>query len=307
MTQEAYFSQAEKNIASLTSEGKYREAYNLCVNYIAKFPKEKRFANLKDKIEDEVKIQNNKVVKEKIAEAKNLLKDKKIREALKLLEPLLAIAPNNETLKRMIIKIQNEYKSSEEKERRNYETQQTERLTKILNQDENRLIDELFLLERNSPGNREVLRITGMFRDKLIDKKIKSMSDLIYSDKYEAIYNFISQLKKIDDKNPHVLALEKLVKTRQHGNQLAEKNEFIYDAETHLMTLMRLKKYDKAIKVASEIMDLDPSNKRIAKILKHAQKKYFKQTKNASIDSILSNLDQLKKNYAADKNKFIRI
>ncbi|MBD3360495.1 hypothetical protein GF366_01700, partial [Candidatus Peregrinibacteria bacterium] len=294
MNDKAYFSQVEQNINHLLSEGKYREAHNLCLKYLAKYPEEKRFEKLKEKIEKRVTEQNEKVIKQKLEEIKPLYKEEKYKEILKNLEPLLRIAPQNEKLKKEIIKAQEKYKEKTKELQKKFEEEKNEKFTKLLNEDEERLIDELFLLERDNPGNIEVQKITNKFRDKLIQKKIKRKTDLIYSDKYDAIYNFIDQLKKIDDKNKRIIELVKLVKSREHGNQLTEKSEFIYDAENHLITLMKLKKYDKAIKVAEEILDLDPSNKKAKKILKKAKKKYYKQTRKFAIDTIYKKIDKLK-------------
>lgn len=302
-----YFDQLEQNIRLLLSEEKFREAYKICIEAISKYPEEKKFLKLKETIEKAVEEKNEKLINKKIGEISHFWKEEKYGEILKELRPLLQIGPNNKHLKSLIVDAQDKYEKQIKVLQINFQKTQTEKFEKLLKEDENQLVQELLLLERSNPQNKLVQNITTEFRDKLIKKKIKEKEDLIYSDKFADIKNFIDQLKKIDDANKEILELEKFIKERQLGTQVEDQNEFLYKSEEHLFTLMRLKKYDKAVKVAEEILELDKNNKKVFKMLKEAESYLFSQTRDESINAIQKNLPELKTQYAKEPDKFIKI
>jgi hypothetical protein len=307
MSESAYFSQAEKNINSRLANKKYDEAYNICLSYIRNYPNEKGFLKLKEKIEEAVRLENEKVIEAKFDEVKILWKENKYAEILNKLRPLLQIAPHNEKLKKQILKAQKIYQKETDKMREEFNKKQIKKFNELMEKDENQFIEDLFLLEKNNPGNKDVQTLTSFFRNKLIEKKISEKEDLIYSDKFDSINNFISQLKKIDEKNTKIEELEKLIKTRQHKSQISDKSEFIFKSTDYLDTLMKLKKYDKAIQVATEILDINKTNKKVEKILKKAKDKFFKQTKKETIKSICENIDTLKADFEKEKDKFVKL
>lgn len=302
-----YFDQLEQNVRLLLSEEKFREAYKICIEAINKYPEENKFLKLKEKIENAVEEKNEKLIKKKIEEINHFWKEEKYGEILKELRLLLQIGPNNKHLKSLIVDAQEKYEKQIKVLQIEFEKNQTEKFEKLLEEDENQLIQELLLLERSNPQNKLVQSITTEFRDKLIKKKIKEKEDLIYSDKFSDIKSFIDQLKKINDANKEIFELEKFIKERQLGTQVEEQNEFLYKSEEHLFTLMRLKKYDKAVKVAEEILELDKNNKKVFKMLKEAEACLFKQTRNESINTIQKNLPELHAQYLKEPDKFIKI
>ena len=101
--------------------------------------------------------------------------------------------------------------------------------------------------------------------------------------------------------------IEDSVKRRQYGSQVEEAGEFTYQGVQHLDVLMKLKKYDKAIIVAEEIVEFDKENKKIGKILKQAKSKFFAQSRDDSIQKMKSDQKKLKEEYLKDKSKFIKL
>lgn len=307
MADNPYFSQIKQNIISLMSDKKYKQAYELCVNILSKFPDETLFVNLKEKIEKEVEEENNSLIDQKLEESKKLMNNKKYQEALTLLVPLLKLSPNNKKLKNIIVDAQGKYKEEIDKLQTKFEQTKRKEFLELFEKDENKLTSELFFLEASNSTNIRIMNIVKEFRDKLIEKKIKEKEEMIYSDKFDAIYNFIEQLKKIDKTNKRVLDLEEMIKMRQHENQIGQKDEFVYQGENYLSTLMKLKKYDKAIKVANEILSVDKDNKKIQEILKTAENNFFNKSKEEVIDLILGNSNNTKTEYTSDKSKFTKI
>lgn len=304
MSDSPYFDQLEQNVISLLSEKKFKQAYEMCVKVLDKMPGEPQFLKLKKRIEDAVEEENDKIVEKTISDLKPLWSEKKYAEILKKLEPLLQVSKNNSKLNNLIIEAQEKYRDQIEELKKGFEKNQRARLTKIFEESPERMIDELYFLETNNSGDEVTKRIVAEFRDKLIEKKIKDKKDLIQSDKFDVIYNFIEELKKIDDKNQRIKELDEKTRKRQHSTQLENKGEFVYKGENYLSTLMKINKYAEAIRVAEEILQTDPSNGEVKGILEDAKSKFFDQSRDETVDLLTKNQSSEKTDYDKNKDSF---
>ena len=302
-----YFEQIEQNINMLLSDKKYKEAYKLCVDFLNKFPEERTFIKLKEKIEEEVADENAKIIEEKINSTSKFFETKNYAEILRTLQPLLKLAPNHKRLQKEILKAQELYKDQIEDTQESFLKKQREKLEKILKENPELILDELIYIERNQPGNHQVENLINEYKEKYINKKIDEKKELINSDKFDSIYHFIEQLRKVDDKNATLNNLETKIKNRQHGNQIDETKEFVFSSENHLLTLMKIKKYDKAIKVAEEILESDKNNTRVAKILKEAQDKFYSQSRDTVAELIVQTNKTMDNEYQQNKDGFITL
>lgn len=303
----AFFDQLEQKINILMTDKKYREAFNLCKDCILKYPEESRFLKLKDKIEKAVIEQNEKVIKDKLDALKPLWKEEKYAEILKNLKELLKIDPNNSKLKDLYQEAEIAYRKQFEKSQEEFNKRQSDRLTELLNIYPDKLIEELFILEKENPSNQNVKILVADFRDKLIAKKIKDKEELLNSEKYDDIENFIQGLLKIDKSNKQIQKISQKVKAGKFQTSTTQAKEFVYGGDKYLDTLMKLKKYDKVIKVAGEVLQVDKNDQYAKNILEIAKRKYFKQLKNLAADSIIKNLPDLKTEYLKDKSGFIKL
>ena len=219
----------------------------------------------------------------------------------------MILSPNSSKLQKLYqeaqIKYQNQVAVSQEK----FEKKQRSRLDELLKTNETLLIEEIFLLETQNSDVPRIRKLAQEYRDKIIEKKIKEKEELIYSDKYDAIANFIEQLRKIDKDNPRIAEVENISGGKKLTNQSEQKSEYIYAGQTHLDTLMKLKKYDKVMAAAEEILKTDPDNKTAKQLLEEATQLFFAQTREESISSINKNLPDLKQEYKKDKTKFTTI
>ncbi len=302
-----YFEQIEQNINMLLSDKKYKEAYKLCVDFLNKFPEERTFIKLKEKIEEEVADENAKIIEEKINSTSKFFETKNYAEILRTLQPLLKLAPNHKRLQKEILQAQELYKDQIEDTQESFLKKQREKLEKILKENPELILDELIYIERNQPGNHQVENLINEYKEKYINKKIDEKKELINSDKFDSIYHFIEQLRKVDDKNATLNNLETKIKNRQHGNQIDETKEFVFSSENHLLTLMKIKKYDKAIKVAEEILESDKNNTRVAKILKEAQDKFYSQSRDTVAELIVQTNKTMDNEYQQNKDGFITL
>ncbi|MFA6917324.1 MAG: hypothetical protein WC285_00605 [Candidatus Gracilibacteria bacterium] len=302
----AFIQQSRKNINMLLASKKYKEAYDLCNAILSRYPTAE-FEKLRRLIEKESEKANEEIVNEKLGELDPLWDDEKYAEILNGIRNLQKYAPNSQKLKDLYAKAQKLYLDQVEKLKKQFHKEQSKKLTRFLNEDPEGLMSELYKLERTNPGNVEVTEIVKDFRGKLIHKKITEKKELFDSDKYDVIQSFIDSLKKIDGKNEEIAELEKSMKQKKADNLIKEHKEFIFKGESYLETLVRLKKFSEAIKVAQEILSVDSNNKEAKKLLKKARNEYFNQTKDRSAEMIETDFEKLKKEYKEDKNKFVKI
>lgn len=303
----AYFDQFEQKINFLLTEKKYREAFNLCKEILMKYPEEKRFMKIRAKIEEATAEENERIIKEKLEELNPLWKEEKYSQILKTLKELLQVDPNNLKMKKLYQEAEIAYRKQFEKLQEKFNKEQNERLTNLLNTNPVILMEELYVLEKENPANENVKKLVADFRDKLIAKKIKEKKELLDSAKYDAIENFIQELRKIDKYNGRIQDVEKQIKEKKFGTEMDQTKEFVYSGEKHLDTLMKLGKYDKAIKVAEEILAVNRNNTNVRNILQKANDKYSKQLRNLALDSIQDHFQELKTKYSQDKSSFIRL
>jgi len=307
VSSDAFIKQAERNINLLLTEKKYREAYQKCDALLQQFPDDTAILSLKERVESDVKIENDRVISVKLDKIAPLWGSGDYALILKELKGLLKLDANSAKLNSLYKKAQKLYAAKVKEMEEDFQAEQKSRLQKLFEESPDLLLDELFSLDRNNPGNPKVYKLTTFFRDKIIKQKIDSKAELVYSDRFDAIANFISELKRIDEKNVRIAELESMLRHWRNDEQFNQKSEFIYNGRQHLETLMKLKKYDKAMQVAKEILKIDINNKFAKKILKRAERGFFLKTRDFAIKSIESSYNDLDDEYNVDKNKFIKL
>jgi len=303
----AYYDQLEQKINTLLADKKFKEAFSLCKECIVQFPNESRFTKIKLKIEKIVAEENAKIIEDKLEEIKPLWKQEKYVDILKILRNLINASPDNSKLKKLYSEAEEAYRKQFEKLNEEFTKQQHERLDQVLKNNPGQLLEDLYIIEKENPGNQSIKKLVTEYQDKLIAKKIEDKSELINSNKFDVIENFLDELRKIDKFNKRISHLEESIKSRKLEGEITQAKEFIYGGEKYLDTLMKLKKYDKAIKAAEEILKIDPKDEEARKILDTAQIKYRNQLKYLAAESIAKNLPTLKEEYLKDKTKFIKI
>lgn len=302
-----YFEQIEQNIKSLLADKKYEQAYDVVTKTIAQHPEEKELVGLKEKIEGEVAAENDKVIEKRLGAVDELLKKEEYGDVIRELQEILELAPENKKVIKQYQQAQAKYKEQVEDMTARFGKDQEKKLKKLLKKSPELLVDELFFLEQNNPKNGTAQALIAKYRDKLIEKKIKEKSDLLSSDKFEDIWHFVSGLKIIDDDSPRIAVLEQEIKRRTQNIHQEQKSEYVYRGKEYLDTLMKLKKYGKAIQMAHEILGIDKANKAIVKTLRKAKNKFFSQTQSKTIKSMRENAEKMKEEYQKDKKKFIRV
>ena len=223
-----YLNQVEQNINSLLADKKFKEAYQIANQLLLKFPQNRKFIKIKERIQSEVRKENEKVIKKKLNDLKAFWRTEEYSKLLYGLREILKIDPENNDAKKQYIKAQRLYSEKIKKLEEEFEKNQREKFNNSLKTNETELINELFDLESKNPGNKLVQKLTKEYRTKLIQKKIFEQKALLESNKYKLIDEFIDSLEKIDPKNTLIKKLEKDIIEKRYGNALEEKDEFVY-------------------------------------------------------------------------------
>lgn len=303
----AFFSQKEQSIRYLIAQKKFQHAYNTCIELIKQYPDESIFLKLKIEVEQAVAEENEQAVNKRLENLTPLWDSQKYPAIIKELEELLKISPENRKLKKLLQKAQVEYREMVESMQQAFNKSQSERLEKMLQENPDDLIEELFRLERENLGNKSVEELAKNFRNRIVTEKIKAKKSLLDSEKFDVIENFLEELRKIDKNNPQIETLAKQTKERHLSSQLESKSEFVYEGEKHLETLIKLKKYDKALQVAREILATDQNNANVKKLLPKIEDEFFSQNRETTINLIDQNHPQLKNSYQQNPDKYIKL
>ncbi len=303
----AYYDQLELKINSLLNDRKFKEAFSICREAILQYPNETRFEKIKERIEKAVEEENENIIKNKLEEIKPLWKEEKYLEILKILKNLLAASPNNSKIKNLYLDAEKSYRKQYEKLNEKFNKDQRIRLDSILKENPSRLTEELYILTKENSGNQIVKTLVAEYEEKLIAKKIEDKRELINSNKFDVIESFLDDLRKINRFSKKIQEIESQIKSRKLEGEIVQTKEFVYGGEKYLDTLVKLKKFDKAMKAAEEILKVDPENKEAKEVLEDSTGKYKDQVKDLAVDSINKNLQGLKTEYDKDKTKFIKI
>ncbi len=302
-----FFAQVKSNIIHLLSEKKFSEAYSKCNEILNKYPDNKDFYDLKERIESEVEKRNLQALEDKLKELKSLWKEEKFTEIIAELRNLRKTMPNNKKLENELKKAQEAYREQVLKLQKKFLKKQRENLEEILRTSPEKLPKVLFQLQKNNLENKEILSLTKEYQEKIIDKKLSEKSQLLGSEKFRDIEHLIEDLKKIDPTSDKLKKLEQKLRSEKVSKQGEEKKEYVYKGKQNLETLIKLHKYDKAIKAAEEILEVNPQDSSTKKALEKAKSLYYIQTRDLTIKEIDQEKQNLKNSYKKNKEDFIRI
>lgn len=307
MSLSPFLEQKIHKINVLILEDRFNEAYKILQDLLLQFPENIELLKLQQKIEFTAKEKNEKMVENRLRELKPLWHKEEYSTILRKLKDLKKYSPNNSKINKNYKKAQELYKNQIEESQKEFHQNQKQELDDLLNNNPDQLIAELFYLERNNIGNLEIQKLAKNYKNKLIDKKIKEQKDLLRSNKFEVINSFIEQLKRIDETNPQIPQLIKQLQQNKHNHQLEEKRDFVFNGIKHLKTLIKLKKYSKAVKTGEEIINLSPKNKTIEKLLKKAEKLLYLQTRELTISSMINSEAERKADFQKNPQNYIKI
>lgn len=301
----AFFQQITRNIQSLIIEGRLDDALIKCNDVLQRYPDDYDVKELRDIIAEKLEAENKEKVKMGIKEVKNMIKEKRNEEALRKLQELLALSPNNTKLKKLYIQEQDKYKEKFLKAEKNFlETKEKELRDLLESERYPEYLNELYSLESEYRKNKKIQGLVFQMKELLIQKEIENKRDLLKTTKFQDIESFLSDLRRINKDSLIIKDIEQKINKRKIGSQLEGIGDFIYTGEQSLISLMKLKKYDEAMEVCREILDANPDNKKVqATYLKAKRRSFFKERKQA-VKNVKKLIPALKEHYRNNKDLY---
>ncbi len=302
-----YIKQLEKQIISLLTEKNYKKAYEKYQILAEKFPMSREVYKIREKIDNEISNENKDKIERKLKSLKQLWKENNYSQIIKELKPFFEIGKNNKKFIETYQKAQDLYRKTIENNQKNFRKNQDKKLAILLKNDAKEFLMELFQLEKNNPGNTFIRNLVKDYRSRYIQREIGRYKHLIAEEKFEVLDKIITGLKKVDRKNYELILFEKEVKNYRYTDQKGDKQESIYEGVNNLKTLIKIKKYAKAVKAANEIIRADKENKEAQSLLKKSEIGLSKQTREQTINLILEKNIETKLAYMKNKKSFIKI
>lgn len=305
---EAFELQLKKNIEALVANERFSEAFEECVQILRKSPGNTLFTELKKDIEDRMFEINKEKIKDGIREAEKFYKSKDTVNALKKTRDMLLLAPNDSTLIKMYAKYQDKYREELQAVEQTFVQKKSEEFKKLLDaQSYSILIQEIDSLVSEHSANKPIMGLVDRTRDTLIAQEIKEKKELLSSTKFDEIFDFITTLKNIKNNSMVVLKLEAEMKRRKAGSTMRTIGDFVYAGENDLETLIKLGKYNEAVQVATELLQVNPGNVKVKKFFAKAKKKAFIFNRDEAIEAVKKTLPALEAEYKANKSAFVTL
>ncbi len=302
-----FFEQLKQNILALVSSGKAKDAYSRAKQLLAQYPDDEDVRRIYREVAEVIGDENERLVEKALPALEASFDTGDYAKVLSEAGRLLKFAPKHGDLKDLFFKAQRAYAEKLEHSVDLMEARHRQRFEELLANSPESLNEELFSLDMANPNNDVLHKLTSEFRDRLIEKLIKEKEELIYSDKFEAFEHFLSELRRIDPKSKRVMDLERLMKAGQGEMMQEDRLEFLYRGQQHLKTLLRLKKFDKAMKVAEEILVADPKASYAKRGLSEAKRKLYGESRAAAVDLVIAEREALKKSFQAEPQSFLRV
>lgn len=301
----AFFQQITRNIQSLIIEGRLNDALIKCHDVLQRYPDDNEVKELMEVIAEKLEEENKEKVKIGIDEVKKMIKENKNEDALRKLQELLTLSPNNLKLKKLYIKEQDKYKEKFLRAEKNFlETKEKELRDLLESERYPEYLKELYSLESEYRKNRKIQSLVFQMKELIIQREIEGKRDLLKTTKFQDIESFLSDLRRINKDSLIIRDLETKINKRKIGTQVEGIGDFIYTGEQSLISLMKLKKYDEAMEVCREILDANPDNKKVqATYLKAKSKSFFKERKEA-VKNVKKLIPALKQKYENHKELY---
>lgn len=295
-------------IKTLMLEGQWLAAHRACLEVLRFDPENIEAIRLKNKIEKEVQKINRKAIEDDLKSLDPLWKEEKYEDLLfnlKKLDPYIADYP---ALKKIMIKAENGYKKQQWTKQQAFYLQELASIQELIAKKEFReagiRAEKLLILGIHT---NEINKLIDKIKTEWINYQIEQNQGLLNSEKFEDILLFYQGLLIIDSKSAKILKLINVIKKQYQQSKIEQKREYIYQGLEKIKTLYQLKKYEKALEGAKEILDIDPSNHE-AKIFYLKAKKITDNTiDNDLIAQIKTAQKKLEPEYKANKKDFIKI
>lgn len=304
----AILQEATQRIKNLIQEEKWLEAHRACLEILRFDPENLKIIRLKNKIESEVKKVNKRAIKEDLKKLKPLWEEGKFEELMKHLKALRPYRKDYKALNKFIEKVEKAYTQKIAENRKVYYEEEMKNIKQLMGQHEyQEAIRAAQKLRITKVHEKEVKKLILEIKNRWISHEIEANKKLLQSDKYEDALLKAQQIKKIDPESERIQKLIKSTKKKYQHHKVVEKRDFIYKGLEKTRTLMQLKKFDKALQAASEVLDADPENKKAQYMFTVAKRKALKSDSKLLHRQMKKAHKDMEEKYKKNKSRFIKI
>lgn len=300
--------EAVTNIRKLMAEKKWLEAHRECLDFLRYDPENLKIIRLKNKIEKTVKQQNRKAIREDLAKLGPLWHEKQYEDLLKHLRTLEPYIPDYPPLKNVIVKAQKLYAQQVQNKSKEIFNENRNLIEKCVS--EKKFSDALVMAEKMllaKDHEEQIRKLVERIKSNWIQNEIEQNQALLKSEKFEDILLFYQGLLRIDKKSKLLKKAIETTKKRYQEYKIDIKKEFIFSSLEKIRTLYQLKKYEKVVEAAQEVLNIDPLNNQAESFLKKSSKKTKRLINKEVVTQMSDAQKKLKEDWKAKKDQFIKL
>lgn len=301
-------SDAYHKIQSLIAENRWQEAHRACLEVLQFDPDNIKIIRLKNKIEKKVKKINRQAIKEDLKNLEPLWRQGQYEEYLIHLKELSPYSHDYPPLRKIILKAQNTYRQQlRQRQEAYYKTELTAIRTMLEREEFQEALRKAQKLRIVNVMEKELKQFISHIRSQWIDTELKKSKALFETQKYEDMLLFCQNLLRIDSSSKKLKKLIKTTKAQYLFFRIEEKRDFIYEGLEKMKTLYQLKKHQRTMEAASEILNIDPNNQDAQKFYAKAKKKIARESNKELFLQIKTAQQQLRQLYRQSPKKFVKI
>lgn len=253
--------QIESKIEEAIKQKQWIEAYKYCLEVLRYTPENSKFVKLKNKIEQEVKKINTEAINNDLNRIKPLFEAGNYEQYLSELLKLQSYLKEFPEISKEIEKTKNLIGIGYQAKASNY--LQTE-LNQIKKLEQEKQYEEALLhcknLTEQKIQNKSLTLQIKRIKKNWVNNEIEKNKELLHSNQFEDIILFCLKLKEIDPENKIVKKLLKKTNKNLLLSKIDKKKEFIQTNLIEIKKIYKQKKYEKALKLAQEILEIDKTN-----------------------------------------------
>lgn len=311
MADEQNFSlkEAYQKIRNLMDQERWQEAHRACLEILKYDPENIKVIRLMKKIEKAVEDINTKIIKEDIANLKELWDKQEYEELVTKLRGLKKYSKTYPPLLKELEKAEKAYQKQLHEEQVSAFDEERKKIDEyIANQKFADAMRATQKLRITRIRENEIKKLLNKIRKMWVEHELKRQQGLLSSKKFEEILLALQQIQSIDPHSDRIKKIIDNVKKKYQRYKVDEKKDFIYKGLEKTRTLIQLKKYDKAVQAAHEILEIDPDNDTARKLFRRAKTKLGKSINKDLLKQMKNSREEIKEDMkTAKKGKYVKI
>jgi tetratricopeptide (TPR) repeat protein len=298
----------EKQVKTCMLEEKWAEAYKICNKILSYDPENTTFIKLRNKIEKEVKNQNQKAITTELNHLESFIREGNFEGYLRAIAPLQTYVTDFPEIGEKILRAKKLLdKQYQDKRDQAFLEVVQEIRTKKDGLDYELTMQKLDNLYKLDIHKKEIAELQRKLRRNYIRQQIRLNAGLINSQRFEDIIIFLLKLKNIEPKDPLVNQTIERIKNTYQRYKVENKQDFIFKTLEEVKTLYLTKKYDLCLELCERILEIDPTNGPAQKYHDRAHKKADQESESKICHDIADNYKKFRKSKQYQDRQFVKI